>query len=110
MFRPNSQSTSYVTQSEGGYGYTILGAQWQTQANLGRTNFDNTVTVDFDDYAQSINLDHNFAGSYFYVTPAGGNTPGTFGGMIYTSAITSILLLNTGGNFAGGTAYLYGVA
>ena len=107
---PNNAATSYVSGVELTTLFNLSGAQWQTQANVLRNNADNTVTVEFDDYKQAINLDHNFSGTYFYVDPTGNNRPGTFGGMIYTGPITSIVLSNSGGNFAGGTAYLYGVA
>ena len=108
--RPNGAGTGFVSGIELSTIFSISNADIRTQANLGRTNADNNFVYTFDEYAQAINLDKNISGSYFYVDPTGNNRSALLGGMTYTSAITSIVILNTGGDFTAGNAYLWGIA
>jgi len=81
----------------------------QTNANNDRTNDGNTFVVKFFDYNHTsvYGMPFQMAG-YYYDGSVGrgliyGGTTGT------ASAITSIDILNTGGNWSAGTVKLYGV-
>jgi hypothetical protein len=88
------------------YGY---GALFQTQNNWDRTNADNGMSLRIDNYTAALNYNKAFvwSGYYFNANPYAFIT----GGILSQSsgAVTSIVLSNTGGNWAGGTVLLYGV-
>lgn len=108
--RPNNASTGFISGIEVGTVYSIGNGDIATQSNLMRNNGDNTFTYTFDHYWQTVNSDKNVSATYFYVQTGGVNKSGIMGGMVFTAAITSLVLSNSGGNFSTGTAYLYGVA
>lgn len=109
--RPNAVSAAaFLSGIEEATVYTVDSGEIQSQANILRSNSDNVFNFTFDQYWQTSNNDKSVSGNYFYVFPAVINYSGIVGGMVFTGAITSITLLNSGGNFSTGTAYLYGVA
>lgn len=98
----------FLSGQEASTNYTIGNTYFQTQGNLNRTNTDNLFVFDFDLYYDTF-TEKSIGVKYFYV---GTDTAGSAFGMYYSpgTAISSIKLLNSGGNLSAGTALLYGVA
>ena len=90
--------------------YSVNSFYFQSQGNMTRANSDNIFVFDFDLYYDTF-TEKSIGAKYFYVG-APGDTSGSAFGMFYNpgAAISSIKLLNTGGNLSAGTALLYGVA
>jgi len=109
--RPNAAVTSfYISGIENGVVYGGAALDLQTQANVARGNLDNVFNYTFDQYNGTVNSVRNVSGNYYYGDSAGATRGSIVGGMCYMSAITSLVISNTGGNFSTGTAFLYGVA
>ena len=83
--------------------------QFRTIGNtIDRTNTDNAFTFTISNYANTTNFKPaTWHGAWFQ----GSNYRLIFGGVVSTnSAITSIVLSNTGGSLTAGTLLLYGVS
>ncbi|CAB4223201.1 hypothetical protein UFOVP1667_11 [uncultured Caudovirales phage] len=98
----------FLSGQEASTNFTIPNTYFQTQTNLTRTNTDNLFVFDFDLYTDTHN-EKSIGVKYFYV---GADVAGSAFGIYYSpgTAISSIKLLNSGGNLSAGTALLYGVA
>jgi hypothetical protein len=104
----NGQATGhFLSGQEATTNYNIGNTYFQTQANLSRTNTDNLFVFDLDLYYDTF-TEKSLAVKYFYV---GTDISGSAFGMFYapSTAISSIKLLNSGGNLSAGTALLYGI-
>ena len=82
----------------------------QTPTAVRRTNDANAMTFTWYNHEQNDWTAYSIFGGYLEdaVSDYRGFTMGGYS-YIPSSAITSLKILNTGGNWAGGTAYLYGV-
>jgi len=85
-------------------------ARVQTPTTVRRSNDANAMTFTWYNHEQNDWTAYSIFGGYLEdaVSDYRGFTMGGYS-YIPTSAITSLKILNTGGNWAGGTAYLYGV-
>jgi hypothetical protein len=81
----------------------------ETYENPSRTNADNVWELNISQYASTVSY-KPFTVSANHLA-AGGNQVAIFGGgsLVTTSAITSIVLANSGGTFSAGTVLVYGV-
>jgi hypothetical protein len=108
---PNAAGTNArMSGVENGTAFTFgYGALFQTQNTWDRANADNGMSLSIDNYTVTgaYNKPFVWTGYYFngsaYAFIAGGVLSESSG------AVTSIVLSNTGGNWAGGTVLLYGV-
>jgi len=102
----NARASGVENGTAFSFGY---GALFQTQNNWDRANADNGMSLRIDNYTAASNYNKAFvwSGYYFNANPYAFIT----GGILSESsgALTSIVLSNTGGNWAGGTVLLYGV-
>jgi hypothetical protein len=108
VIRLNGQTTAaYLSGVEKTTAREIPGAEIQTFVNSVRTDTNNVFNVEFNRYAQSDTL--RGLKYYGYVSDGGLNAF-NYAGMGYgIGAVTSVTILNSGGNLNGGTAYIYGV-
>jgi hypothetical protein len=115
--RPNNSSviTTYAgIDSSGAGSATVQSGQLDEiylstrQSGLNRTSSNNSFMVLIDNYASTTNYKPlRVVGNML----CGGQGQVLWGGGLNTnSAITSLVLLNTGGNFSTGTVLLYGVS
>jgi hypothetical protein len=112
QIRPNGLAIgSYYTGVESGVAFSVGGVSYQTQTNWSRTSGTNSVCLTIDRYNQSYNVKTvQYYG--YYVRVAVGDGQFNAGGMHFDSSnnpITSLTILNTGGDLTTGTAYIYGV-
>jgi hypothetical protein len=90
--------------------YSDTSTRVRTPLVQGRTNDANAITTTFYNHEQNDWTAWSMVGGYLVAAVSdyrGLNNAGY--SYVPTSAITSLKILNTGGNWAGGTAYLYGV-
>jgi hypothetical protein len=100
-FGGQQNATNYNTSNGGMY---LTGFNWL------RTDTDNVVVINFDNYASSSsNKPFNFYG--YCVNASGSASTSIFGGGIWksTTAISSLNITAEGNTFTAGTALLYGV-
>lgn len=104
-----STTAHFLSGQETTTNFNINNSYFQSQGNLNRSNGDNLFVFDFDLYTDTTVNEKSMAVKYFYV---GTDTAGSAFGMFYApgAGISSIKLLNSGGNLSAGTALLYGVA
>ena len=108
---PNGAGTnSRLSGVDNGTAFTNgYGGLFQTQNTWSRSNADNGMSLRIDNYTAASNYNKPIVWSGYYFQ----GTANSFivGGIISESAgaLTSMVLSNTGGNWAGGTVLLYGV-
>jgi hypothetical protein len=102
-----SSSTNGVTSQSSSYIYVGQGAN---VVLMGRTSATNALTMILDNYASSTSI-KPFITYGFWYDNTGGRTAGfNSGAFESTTAITSLVFSNSGGNLSAGTVLLYGVA
>jgi len=110
---PNAAGTnSRLSGVESGTAFSNgYGGLFQTQNNWDRSNADNGMSLRIDNYTASLNYNKAVVWSGYYFTSGSIAAQFIVGGIVSESsgALTSIVLSNTGGNWAGGTVLLYGV-
>ena len=103
----NNGSGAFISGTYLSTNFSYVGSPIKTPANYTNTNADQGFWLEIDDYT---NTSGNIKPILFYGFWTAPDTPFNSAGMWYgSSAITSIVISNTGGNFTSGTALLYGV-
>ncbi len=101
--------SGYITFNQGSSFTVRTNTFFQTNSAVLRTDASNNFVFDFANYSQTTNF-HAVTGSLVFVDFGGSVQSGSIGGGLFagSSTIQSLQLANTGGNFSGGTALLYG--
>ena len=107
--QPNGGTVVYLTGQELSTNFNYNGQAFSTQSNLQRAANEAVFNFTFDDYVGGFTA-NSMTVNYFYEATGPVSTQGIAGGMAFVGTLTSLVILNTGGNFTGGTAQLFGVA
>ena len=101
---------NWITGVYNGTAFADNSTRVRTSVTQGRTNDANAITTTFYNHAQNDWCAFSMFGGYL------GAAVSDYRGLVEagycyvpSGSITSLKILNTGGNWAGGTAYLYGV-
>ena len=106
-FKPNNGTNYRWSGTDYNAVYSATGSTLQTSANMSRTNADNGFVFTIDNYTSAGYTTVFHLDGYYY---DGGNPRGiNIAGSGADGPISSFVLANTGGTFAGGTMQLYGV-
>jgi hypothetical protein len=109
--RPNNAASicraSFVVA--GVAGQAITNIQPGGNGSTSRTDANNCFSVNIFNYSSTTNYkNYNFSSVYTEATPSAYQSSGG-GGIISNTAISSLVINNTGGDFSTGTILLYGV-
>ena len=103
----NNATTGFISGTYLSTSFSYVGSAIRTPITTTYTNGDQAIWLEIDDYTATST---NIKPVLFYGFVTSPDTPFNSGGMWYgNTAITSLVISNSGGNLSTGTALLYGV-